>query len=98
LFNAHVRSNGIRYNFAEKIIEMKTEKEKEIEEVIIDLVTKEIKECLGDLKSIKDGYEYEEKVLSVVRKIGAIVITKSMGELPKSRNKKNSKPVLEMLK
>ena len=50
MFNAHVRSNGIRYNFAEKIIEMKTEKE--IEEVIIDLVTKEIKECLGDLKTI----------------------------------------------
>ena len=36
----------------------------------------------------QDGYEYERSFVELWRKLGQDVLQESMGELPKSRNKK----------
>lgn len=88
-------------------LNVKTER---FEKILIDMEKEEIKKAmLGKIseeldmwfdrqEKITDGYEYEEKAIASAQNISRILISQSRGELPKSRNKKNSKPVLESLK
>ena len=65
---------------------------------ILSALSSEIDIWLEKQSTISDGYEYETQFMKVTRKINTILLEKSMGKLPGSRNKKNFTPVLEKLK
>ena len=65
---------------------------------IVELISLEVDEWLSIEGSIKDGYEYEEKMIEVARKVNRIILEKSMGAVSSNRNKKNFTPVLGKLK
>lgn len=66
----------------------------QIKQEILSLISKEIDQWLETQATIQDGYEYEERFMSVAQKVSKIILTQSVGTLPINRNKKNSKPVL----
>ena len=71
-------------------------KDKQITELILDAMRKEVEEFIHKESEITDPVEYEEKVLALSRKFAKELIGKSQGKLPKSRNsKKKYWPVLE---
>lgn len=63
-------------------------KKEEIKQNILRLMSQEVDHWLDIQNKIEDGYEYEEKFLEASRKMNAILLTRSMGKLPGSRNKK----------
>lgn len=65
-----------------------------IKEEILQLLEVEVDQWLATEKSITDGYTYETKFMEVAQRVNRILLTKSMGNLPKDRNKKNFRPVL----
>ena len=65
---------------------------------ILSALSFEIDNWLEKQSSITDGYEYESQFMKVAQKLNKIVLEKSMGKLPGSRNKKNFIPVLEKSK
>ena len=71
-----------------------TMEKEEIKQEILSLIGKELDQWLDVQSTIKDGYEYEEKFMGVAQKISKILLSQSVGELPKNRNKKNSRRVL----
>ena len=70
----------------------------EIKKVMLEKIAEELDNWFDTQEKITDGYEYEEKALKSAQTISQILVSQSRGELPKDRNKKNSKPVLERLK
>ena len=66
----------------------------EIKAAIMSSVSSEIDLWLGEMDQCNDGYDFEDKLLKRFRNVGKIMMEKSVGIVPKSRNKKNSKPVL----
>ena len=62
---------------------------------ILSALSSEIDIWLEKQSTISDGYEYETQFMKVTRKINTILLEKSIGKLPGSRNKKNFTPVLE---
>lgn len=70
----------------------------EIKQAMLQQITGELDSWFDKQEKITDGYEYEERALATSQNITRILVSQSRGELPKSRNKKNSKPVLERLK
>lgn len=65
---------------------------------IFSALSSEIDIWLEKQSTISDGYEYETQFMKVAHKVNTILLEKSMGNLPGSRNKKNFTPVLEKLK
>lgn len=63
-------------------------------EEILQLLEVEVDQWLQTEGTITDGYTYETKFMEVAQRVNRILLTKSMGNLPKDRNKKNSRPVL----
>ena len=70
----------------------------QIKKTMLQLISEEIDQWLETQDTIKEGHEYEEKFIAVSRKVNQILLTQSMGKLPKNRNKKNFRPVLEKSK
>jgi len=70
-------------------------KKETIKAEILSAVSEEIDEWLSQQSQFTSGYDYETQYGKVARKINRIILEKSMGSLPASRNKKNSTPVLE---
>jgi hypothetical protein len=67
----------------------------QIKQEILSLISKEIDQWLETQSTIKDGHEYEEKFMSISQKVSKILLSQSVGALPKNRNnKKNSRLVL----
>ena len=60
---------------------------------ILSALSCEIDNWLEKQSGITDGYEYESEFMKVAQKLNKIVLEKSMGKLPGSRNKKNFTPV-----
>ena len=60
---------------------------------LLSLVNSEVESWLTKEASITDGYTYEHELLLTSQRIGKILLEQSRGASPKSRNKKNSKPV-----
>lgn len=54
----------------------------------------EIDQWMEEEGAIRDGYEYEERLIQRVRNIGKVLMQRSVGVVPGNRNKKNSAPVL----
>ena len=67
----------------------------ELKAEILSALSSEIDIWLEKQSTISDGYEYETQYMKVTRKINTILLEKSIGKLPGSRNKKNFTPVLE---
>ena len=49
----------------------------------------ELDQWLNKQENISSGYEYESEFMKVARRVNKIMLEKSMGQLPGSRNKKN---------
>jgi hypothetical protein len=62
---------------------------------ILTAVEAELDIWLQAQSKIADGYEYETMYLEFAHKVNKIILQKSMGQLPGSRNKKNSIAVWE---
>lgn len=62
---------------------------------ILTAVEAELDLWLQAQSKIEDGYEYETRYLEFAHKLNKIILQKSMGQLPGSRNKKNSIAVWE---
>jgi len=60
----------------------------QIKQEILSLISKEIDQWLEAQATIKDGHEYEEKFMSISQKVSKILLSQSVGTLPKNRNKK----------
>jgi hypothetical protein len=60
---------------------------------ILSAVSAELDQWLSVESEIKTGYEYEDRFLVHARKITHVILQKSMGKVPASKNKKNSIPV-----
>ena len=69
--------------------------DKQIKEQILAAISHELDQWFASKAQIKDGMEYEEKIIGMVQRMGNTIISKGEGALPKSRNKKNSERVLE---
>ncbi len=67
----------------------------QIKAEILSALSAEIDTWLETQSNITDGYEYESRYMLFSRKVNRIVLQKSMGTLPGSRNKKNFIPVWE---
>jgi hypothetical protein len=66
----------------------------EIKAAILESLSSEIDEWLDKQATINNGYEYETQFMKVAQKVNQILLEKSLGKLPGSRNKKNFTPVL----
>ncbi len=67
----------------------------QIKAEILSALSEELDQWLEAQSKIKEGYEYESRYLIFAQRMNNIVLQKSMGKLPGSRNKKNCTPVLE---
>jgi len=65
-----------------------------IKAAILQSLSEELDIWLEKQEKITDGYEYEEQFMAMAQKVNKIILSKSMGKLRGSRNKKNSSPVL----
>ncbi len=70
-------------------------KKEQIKAEILAAVSAEVDTWLETQSKITDGYKYEHEYMLFAHKLNKIVLQKSMGKLPGSRNKKKLVPVLE---
>jgi hypothetical protein len=61
---------------------------------ILSAVSDELDTWLAEQAKIKDGLEYEARFIELSRKINHVILLKTVGKQPGSRNKKNSIPFL----
>lgn len=64
-----------------------------IKAALLQSLSEEIDIWLDKQEKITDGYEYESQFMLTAQKVNRILLSKSMGKLPGSRNKKNFNPV-----
>jgi len=69
-----------------------------IKAAILQSLSEEVDIWLDKQEKITDGYEYEDQFMATAHRVNKILLSKSIGNLPGSRNKKNSIPVLERSK
>jgi hypothetical protein len=62
---------------------------------ILSALSSELDSWLESQSKIKDGHEYETTYMLFAQKMNKLILEKSMGKLPGSRNKKNFIRVLE---
>ena len=65
----------------------------QVKEGMMQSIGAEIDSWLEESGKIKSGYEYEDRFLFYMRKVGKIMMEKSIGEVGSNRNKKNFIPV-----
>jgi hypothetical protein len=65
------------------------EKEK-IKQAILSAITSEVEQWAEESQQIKEGYEFEDRLLLRMRNIGKIMMEQSVGKVPKSPNQKKS--------
>jgi len=61
----------------------------EMKALILESMSAEIDQWLDKQENIRSGYEYESEFMKVAQKLNKLLLEKSMGQLPGSRNKKN---------
>ena len=65
------------------------QKEKEmLKQAILQSVGEEIDKWLDKQQAITSGYEYESELLKTTRTVNKIILERSVGKLPGSRNEK----------
>ena len=63
---------------------------KNLKEAMFSAITKEVEQWAEESQQIKDGYEFEDRLLLRMRNIGKILMEQSIGKVPKSPNQKKS--------
>ena len=67
-----------------------------VKAAIMQSLSEEVDKWLDKQPAISSGYDYEAEFLKTSRSVNKIILEKSLGEQPDSRNdKKKYKPVLE---
>lgn len=62
----------------------------ELKAAILESVSAELDQWLDKQDKISSGYEYETEFMKVAHSVNKLILEKSMGQLPGSRNKKNN--------
>ncbi len=66
-----------------------------LKQTIMQSLSAEIDKWLDQQQTITSGYEYETEFIRVAQRVNKIILEKSLGEQPRSRNdKKKSTPAL----
>jgi hypothetical protein len=60
-----------------------------IKAAILESVSAELDQWLDKQENIHSGYEYESEFMKVAQRVNKLMLEKSQGQLPGSRNKKN---------
>jgi hypothetical protein len=68
----------------------------QIKQQLMACFEQELDIWLSEKDSIKDGYEYETRLVRHHQNIGQMLMQMSVGDTPSNRNKKNSKPHLAL--
>ena len=63
-----------------------------IKAAILQSLSEEVDIWLDKQEKITDGYEYEDQFMATAQRVNKILLSKSLGKLPGSRNKKNFTP------
>ena len=63
---------------------------KELTKILLSSIEAELQQWAEESQQIKDGYEFEDRLLVRMRTIGKILMEQSVGKVPKSRNEKKS--------
>lgn len=66
---------------------METEK---LKQAMSSAIIKEVEQWAEESQQIKEGYEFEDRLLLRMRNIGKILMEQGIGKLPKSPNQKKS--------
>jgi hypothetical protein len=59
-----------------------------LKEILISAISEELDLWLEKESTITDGYEYESEFIKVARQVNHILLSKSLGKVSRSRNKK----------
>ena len=87
---------GEGVNFVWKPLKMKKTERATLKEAIMQRLSEEVDAWLDKQQDLTSGYEYETEFMKVAQKVNRIILEKSLGEQPVSRNdKKKSTPALE---
>ena len=65
----------------------------ELKQIMFASISKEVDQWAEESQQIKDGYEFEDRLLLRMRNIGKILMEQGVGKIPKSRNQKKSSHV-----
>jgi len=82
------KSNHFPLFFCNPNQKLKTMEKKQLIEAMLNAIRPEVEQWAEESQTIKDGYEYEDRLLVRMRNIGRIMLEKSMGKVPKDRNQK----------
>jgi len=69
---------------------LKTMEKEELKQAMLSAISKEVEQWAEESQQIKDGYEFEDRLLLRMRTIGKILMEQSVGNVPKSRNQKKN--------
>lgn len=65
-----------------------------LKQAMLSAISKEVEQWAEESQQIKDGYEFEDRLLLRMRSIGKILMEQGVGKVPKSPNQKKSTHVL----
>lgn len=67
-----------------------------LKQAMLSAITQEVEQWAEESQQIKDGYDFEDRLLLRMHNIGKILMEQGIGKVPKSRNqKKNFIPAWE---
>ena len=60
----------------------------QLKQAMFSAISQEVDQWAEESQQIKDGYEFEDRLLLRMRNIGKILMEQGVGKIPKSRNQK----------
>ena len=69
---------------------IKTMEKEQLKQKMFSAISTEVDQWAEESQQIKDGYEFEDRLLLRMRNIGKILMEQSIGKIPKSPNQKKS--------
>jgi hypothetical protein len=75
------------FGVSQKNKTMETEK---LKQAMSSAIIKEVEQWAEESQQIKEGYEFEDRLLLRMRNIGKILMEQGIGKIPKSPNQKKS--------
>lgn len=64
--------------------------QEQLKQTMLSGISQEVAQWAEESQQIKDGYEFEDRLLLRMRTIGKILMEQSVGKVPKSRNQKKT--------
>ena len=61
-----------------------------LKQAMLSAISQEVDQWAEESQQIKDGYEFEDRLLLRMRNIGKILMAQGVGKVPKSPNQKKS--------